>query len=577
MKTLFHVIKLGKDYKLWMLIATLMGFLTVGSGIGLMMTSAYIIASAAIQTPIFELQVAITGVRFFGIVRGIFRYLERYISHHVTFKILAKLRVWFFERLERSIPSKEIDFSSGDLLARVVNDINSLEHIFVHVISPPLVFVAILVLTSGVLGFFSLKYAIIFCVVFLSSSTILPIGTFLISNKVGRKIVKLRANVNELSVDILQGLSELAVFGRQREWEEKFMSLQRSLLRLENQMNLIQGVHENLTGLVMNFTVWILLYYAIPDVTSGRLNGVYLSVITIGIMAAFEIAAQIPLAVQYLGKSAEAGERLLAITSGESECIVPAWSGVSVNPDGYDLLLRKVSFSYGVNPFELQEISLQICENEMIGVVGPSGSGKSTLVKLLLKMWQCDSGNILLGGMDYTRLDPLFVRTVISVVPQKVHLFTGTIRENLLIAKSDAKNEELYAAIRATGLAEMIESLPEGLDTQIGELGRTLSGGEQKRLGIARALLRDSRIIIFDEVTSHLDYLSELNILDTIGALRGLKTVIFVTHRFTKMEMFDRIYVLSNGKLIESGTHNELIESKGCYSRLFNSQRLVLD
>ncbi len=575
MKTIFRIIALGRDFKSWMLLAAVMGFLTVGSGIGLMMTSAYIIAKAAVQTPISDLQVAITGVRFFGIVRGIFRYLDRYISHQVTFKILARLRVWFFQRLEGIIPSKGRDFSSGDLLARAVNDIDSLEHVFVRVISPPLVFVAVLILTSGLLGIFSLRYSIAFCLVFLGSSIILPAGTFLISDEIGRKIVRLRSDLNELSVDILQGLSELEVFGRQMEWKEKLMTMQGDLLRLEHKMNTVQAAHENLTGLVMNFTIWILLRYAIPDVTLGTLNGVYLSVITIGIMASFEISSQIPLAVQYLGKSIEASERLLNITLA-NEAITATRVIATTVPATYDLSFRDVSFSYGDSPFKLQHISLEVKENEMIGIVGSSGAGKSTIVNLLTKMWMCDTGNIFLGGIDYAHLDASIVRSMISVVPQTVHLFTGTIRENLLIAKSDATDAELHEAVRAAGLNEFVESLPRGFDTHIGELGRTLSGGEQKRLGIARALLRNSPIVIMDEATSQLDYSNEINILTTIGTLRGSKTVIFVTHRFTRMEMFDRIYVLSNGKLIEEGSHIELLALGGSYSRLFNSQQLML-
>ncbi|MGC8594865.1 MAG: thiol reductant ABC exporter subunit CydC [Candidatus Kryptoniota bacterium] len=575
MRSLLSIIKLGKSYAGWMVLAALMGFLTVGSGIGLMMTSAYIIAKAAVQTPISELQVAITGVRFFGIVRGIFRYLDRYISHEVTFKLLARLRGWFFEKLERIVPSRDRDFSSGDLLARAVNDIDSLEHVFVRVISPPFVFVAVLVLTSGLLGIFNLKYSIIFSLIFVSSGLILPVVTFLISDKPGRKIVQLRSNLNELSVDIVQGLSELEVFGRQILWKQKFMTMQDDLLGLEHKMNIIQAAHENLTGLVMNFTIWFLLQYAIPDVTSGSLKGVYLSVITIGIMAAFEIAAQIPPALQYLGKSIESGNRLLEITTGH-EASISGGINRTAEPVGYELLFKNVSFSYGDSPFKLQHLTLRVKENEMVGIVGPSGAGKSTLVNLLSKLWECESGTISLGGADYRYLDDSVVRSVISVVPQKIHLFTGTIRENLQIAKWDATEEELYKAVRSAGLEGFVKSLPRGFETQIGELGRTLSGGEQKRLGIARALLRDSRIVVFDEVTSHLDRFSEMNILDTIKLLHGSKTIIFVTHRFTRMKMFDRIYVLSNGKLAEEGSHDELIGNKGIYFQLFNSQQHML-
>lgn len=299
MKIFFKIASLSLEYKYWMILAALMGFFTVGSGIGLMMTSAYIISSAAILTPIYQLQVAIVGVRFFGISRGVFRYLERYISHEVTFKLLAKLRVWFFVALEPLVPSKKTNLTSGDLLSRSIEDIESLEHIFVRVISPPFIFVSVSVLMFAVLSSFSLKYAIIFFVIFIGSATGIPLLTYLLGKKIGKNIVILKSRLKELTVDYVQGMSELIIYSQNQRWKSDFEEIEDKLLHSERKMMLIQSLHESLTGLAMNAAVAVLLFTAIPDVNSGTLKGVYLAVITIGIMASFEIVFQIPTAFQF--------------------------------------------------------------------------------------------------------------------------------------------------------------------------------------------------------------------------------------------------------------------------------------
>ncbi|MGQ9644084.1 MAG: amino acid ABC transporter ATP-binding/permease protein, partial [Ignavibacterium sp.] len=397
-KTFFKILSLGAQYKYWMILAALMSFFTVGSGIGLMMTSSFIIASAAIQTPIYQLQVAIVGVRFFGISRGVFRYLERYISHEVTFKLLAKFRVWFFKSLEPLIPSKKKDLTSGDLLSRAIEDIESLEHIFVRVISPPFVFVAVAILMFTLLNLFNLKYAVIFLTTFVLSAIGIPTLTYFLSHKIGVQIIKLKSQLKAIAVDSIQGLPELIVYGQIQKWKNIFSEIEDKLLRLEGKMNLIQSLHEVLTGLAMNITVAIMLYAAIPDVTNKLLNGVYLSVITIGIMASFEIVFQIPLAFQYLTKSVEAGKRLLEITETEQinnlyynpnlehrPTTYPEYENQEIKK--YDLKINDLTFSYDEHKKALDKISFEVKEREKIAIVGASGSGKSTLVNVICKLW----------------------------------------------------------------------------------------------------------------------------------------------------------------------------------------------
>ncbi len=575
LKTFIKIVSLGKEYKFWMLLAALLGFFTVGSGIGLMMTSSYLIAKATMQTPIYQLQVAIVGVRFFGISRGIFRYLERYISHNVTFKLLAKFRVWFFKSLIPIVPSKTIDFSSGDLLSRSIEDIESIEHVFVRVISPPFIFVATSLLMFGLLSIFSLTYSLIFIFMFFTSAIGIPLLTFLLSNKTSKTITTLKSNLKEFSIDNLQGISELIFYNQKDKWINDFDVLNNKLIKAQTRMNNIQSLHESLTGLMMNLTVIIMLFAAIPDVTSGILEGVYLSVISIGIMASFEAVAQIPQAFQYLGKSTEAGKRLFEITETTNQS--PYQNTVTEFSSDYNLRLDNISFSYNNKTNALSNISFSVNPGEKVAIVGASGAGKSTLVNILTKLWDYNSGDIFLGSLNYKNISDDRIRNIISVVPQKVHLFTGTIKENLLVAKPDATDEELMLTLSEVNLNTFVNDLPEKLNANIGELGKKLSGGESKRLTIARALLKDSQIIIFDEINSHVDNLTEKKILETISKIKTDKSILFITHRIVQMEIFDKIIVFSNGKIVESGTHKELLKLNSYYKKLvdFQNQKIT--
>ncbi|MFA3781651.1 thiol reductant ABC exporter subunit CydC [Melioribacteraceae bacterium 4301-Me] len=575
-KTFFKIVSLGLEYKYWMLLAALMSFLVVGSGIGLMMASSYIIACAAILTPIYKLEVAIVGVRFFGIFRGVFRYIERYISHEVTFKLLAKFRVWFFKSLIPLIPSKKKDMSSGDLLSRSIEDIESLEHIFVRVISPPLVFLAVAVTMFFLLSIFNIKYSIAFLIMFLGSAVTISLLTYLLSKNLGEHVVELKSQLQKIVVDSIQGLSELIIYNYSNKWEKEYDEIENQLLHAERKMMLIQSFHENLTGLAMNLTVAVLLCLSIPEVTKGNLNGVYLSVITIGIMASFEIVAQLPVSFQYLSKSIKAGNRLLEITEQQSDEIK-----IIENKDNeilsYELDVQNVSFSYNQRKKALSEISFRLRENEKIAIVGASGAGKSTLVNIICRLWNYDRGEILIDRINFKKISDEKIRKIISVVPQKVHLFTGTIRENLLIAKEDASDEELNYALKQAELLDFVESLHEKLDTNIGELGKKLSGGEIKRLAIARVLLRNSPILIFDEINSHVDSQTEMKILKSIRQISNGKQILFITHRLVDMEMFNEILVLSNGKIIERGTHSELINHGLYYKKMLTSQNRLIN
>lgn len=554
-----------------MLFASLLSFLTIGSGIGLMITSAYIIASAALQTPIFKLQVAIVGVRFFGIARGVFRYLERYISHNVTFKLLARFRIWFFKSLEPLIPSKSIDYSSGDLLSRSIDDVESLEHIFVRVISPPFVFLGISCFMFFFLLMFNIKYSILFITFYLVSGILIPLLTFWLSNKPGKSLVSLRSKLEELSVDYFQGVRELLVYDLYNNWKRELLTVHNEIIKNEYRMNFIQNLHQILITLLMNFTVAMMLLEAIPDVSIGKLDGVQLSVIIIGIMASFEIIYQMPLAFQYLNKSLESAERLFSIIElNEIESQINHTFNI-VTENDFTLKICDLKFSYDRKKPVLNKINFEIKPKHKLAIVGPSGSGKSTLAWILSGLFPFDAGKIVIG--QYFRKNEFSptLKEIVSLVPQKIHLFSGTIRENLLVAKPDATEDELFWAIKQADLLEFIEKQPKKLDSYILELGNNLSGGEIKKIGIARALLKNSPLIVFDEVTSHLDLQSELNIFNTMIEIAKSRSILFITHRLTWIEIFDEIIVLVNGEIVEKGNHKELINKKRYYYRMYSS------
>ncbi len=564
--TLIKILKLLSPYKWWMLLASLLGFLTIGSSIGLLMTSAYVIAKAALHPHIGELSIAIVGVRFFGISRGLLRYAERLFSHEVTFSLLAKFRVWFFKTIEPLVPSRTGKFTSGDLLARVVSDVESLEHIFIRVISPPFIAIAIGILVSVVFAMFNPFFAIAFLVPYLLAGIVVPLITYKLSSKIGEEIILLRSNLTELSIDGIEGKNELISFGKVETHNAQFNEVNRRLIKLQRKMKLISGMNESLIGLMMNIAVIAIFVTAVPLVQNGLISGISLSVLALGTMAAFEAVLPIPLAIQYLNSSIKAGDRLFQITEEDAK----EKDVLNQKVEGRNVELRNVSFSYRDNEEVLKDISVKINAKEKIAIIGGSGAGKSSVINLLLNFWKINSGSITVDNITYTEISEEEIRSVYSTIPQKVFLFSDTIKGNLLIAKPNATDSDLWNALEKAELKEFVETLPNKLNTWIGNQGKQLSGGERKRIAIARAILKDSNIFICDEITADLDSVNELNIINTIHAVTKEKSLIYITHRLVDMDKFNSIYLIENGKIVSVGSHNELIENSEEYKKYFN-------
>lgn len=567
MNPLLRLTRLLRPHIWWMLLAALLGFATTGSGIGLLMTSAYIIAKAALQPPLASLQIAIAGVRFFGLARGLFRYAERLISHNVTFRILARLRLWFYDALEPLAPARLMHFRSADLLQRIVDDIQSLENIYTRVFGPPLTAIMISGLMWLLLGTWSPEAALLV----LCFHALAGIGVPLLTRRMGKGlwsgIMQQKAEQQLLALDLVQGVAELQLFGHLPAHLHAMQQSEERKLALQRNNALIEGFHESLTGLLMNASLLTMLFVLAPGTTNGTSNGIGLAVITLAVIASFEPFLTLPTAIRHLEADKRAGERLFEIIDAKPETTPPA--SPTPFPDHHTIRLTKLGFTYPGNSHPaLDNITLEIPHGSSIAIVGPSGAGKSTITALLMRFWNSREGNITINGIPITELDPETLRRNIALVAQRTYLFAETIRENLLLAAPDANDTELQEALRNAGL----ETFTDKLDEWCGQHGMKLSGGERQRLAIARVLLQKAPVMIFDEATANLDNLTETAVTNTLDAIGSNKTRITITHKLSRMERFDTIAVLEEGKIVQQGTHASLMQQEGLYRSMWELQ-----
>jgi ATP-binding cassette subfamily C protein CydCD len=560
----------------WIALSVLLSTLTIGSSVALIGTSAWLIATAALHPSVADLGVSVVGVRFFGISRGLFRYLERLVSHNVTFRLLARLRVWFYEKLEPLVPARLMDYKSGDLLARVIGDVETLENFYVRVISPLLTAVLIGLLVAVFFASFFPSIALVLISFFLLLGLFLPLFIQFVSRIPGQRLIQERAEIQAQLVDGIQGLADLLAFGRARDRLQQIAIAGTTYGATQKQMARISGVHSALGVLLTNLAVWIVLFLVIPQVTAGVIEGVMLGTFALMTLASFEAVMPLPLAAQMWNASREAAKRLFEVVDTK-----PAVKD-DIQSEGRDsryssIEFSKLSFSYPsqLTP-ALQNITFKVPAGKSVAIVGPSGAGKSTLANLLFRFWDYEVGGITLGNKSLKTLNQEDVRRQFALVSQNSYFFNTTIRENLRLARRSVSQQDIETAARAAQIHEFIRSLPKGYDTLIGEQGLRLSGGERQRLAIARALLKDSPILILDEPTANLDPQTEKHVLATLFEIMQEKTSILITHRLVGLENVDEILVMDRGQIVERGTHGELLAYKGLYRRLWDIQNQIL-
>jgi ATP-binding cassette subfamily C protein CydCD len=579
------LLKLLAPFKSWVALSVLMSVAAVLSGVGLMAASAYIISAAALHPSIASLQVAIVGVRFFGISRGVFRYLERCFSHQVTFRILARLRIWFYRSIEPLAPARLVSFRSGDLLSRILADVETLESFYVRAVAPPLTAVVAVMVVYAFLAHFGNRLAFAWSFFLALAGVGVPLLVLRLSRLPGRRLVVSRASLNAAIVDCIQGMPDLFACDQGERQVKRIGLLGEQLASEQRRMAYIGGLNTASGNLLANLGMGAVLVLSIPLVRSGDLDGVYLAVVILAALTGFEAVAPLPLAAQFLESNLSAARRLIEVVDARPEVLDPP--APLHLPPRFDLQVKDLSFRYpppsspmphADQDYVLKEVSFSLPQGKRLAIVGPSGAGKSTLVSLLLRFWEFDEGQILLGGKDYRRYTQDDLRSRLAVVSQNSYLFSASVRDNLCMANPAASEAEIVRAAELAQIHDFVCSLPQGYDTWIGEQGLQLSGGERQRLAIARALLKMAApnqgvsLLVLDEAAANLDAVTERNVLRSIHSLVEGRTSLVVSHRLVGMETMDEILVLDRGRVVERGLHAELIEARGLYRRMWDLQ-----
>ena len=577
MSVVLRLTKLLSPYTGRILLSIFLGFATIASSIGLMATAAYIISAAALHPSIAELQVAIVGVRFFGLSRGVFRYLERLVSHDVTFRLLARWRVWFFQALEPLAPARLMQFHSGDLLSRLIGDIGILEGFYVRAITPPLVAIVVAIVMGVFFNSFGSEFAWIFIAFLILGGLGLPALSSFLSHRLGPQVVHARAHLTREIIDGIQGLPDLLTSCQIEACTQRVDQAGKHLAILQSRMVGISTMQTAIGGLLSNLCMLIILTFAIQSVSNGQLAGVLLGVLALGALMSFEAVQPLPIAAQNLEANRAAARRLYELV--DTTPIVCDPSEPLLLPEDNNVSVKDLSFHYptqvkvvpiGVIPnFGLENISFSLPLGKHIAIVGPSGAGKTTLINLLQRFWEYQQGSIQLSGNEFHKYTQKAILSRIAAIPQSTYLFSTTIKQNLLIARPEASDDEIILAAQAAHLHSTIQSLPDGYDTWVGEHGLQLSAGERQRLAIARALLKDSPLLILDEPSSNLDPVTEAKVLDSIRKLSFGRSTITISQRFVGFELMDSILVLKDGQLIEYGSHEVLLSIRGLYYQMW--------
>lgn len=572
MRTIIRLLRFLKPYLGEVLVSILMGVATITAGIGLLGTSAYLIAAAALHPSIAELQVAIVGVRFFGISRAAFRYGERLVSHSVNLHLVSSLRVWFYRQLSQLKQDDLSIYRSGDLLDRILRDIETLENFYVRVVSPYVVF---MVVTSGVslfVGNYDQQLGWILACGLLVTGLILPMVSVFITRRTADNTVRYSSDLSATLVETLAGLEDLQAFGTSHAQMEKISKVNQKVNQAKLQTSTLGGINNAAVLVVMNVTVLGLIWYSIPLIQAEFLTGISLAVVVLVALASFESAQGLPAAAQRLTESVSSAGRLFQI----ADQSVTEQTGVLQDIHGIPAELRMEDVSFqraGGSGFSLEHISFDLKKGKKIAIVGPSGGGKSSLVELILKFINPDSGSIFLDGEDIQTLETESLRSQFGFLSQDVYLFNCSLRQNLLFAKPDASDNEISDILARVGLETWLAALPHGLNTWLGDRGTMVSGGELQRIMIARLLLQERLFLILDEPMVNLDTHIRQELVKVLLTEFPLAGMLWISHEYSVMELMDEILYLEDGAIIERGDHDTLLDLNGKYAAIYRLQQ----
>jgi len=566
MRALVPYLALYMRHKWMLTLGVVLAIITLLASIGLLTLSGWFLSASAVAgfagLYSFNYMLPAAGVRGTAITRTAGRYFERLVSHDATFRMLQHLRVTTFSKLLPLSPAGLARYRQGELLNRVVADVDTLDHLYLRVISPLVgALVVIVVVTLG-LCLLDVNIALVLGGIMLLTLFLLPPLFYRAGKPTGENLTRLRGEYRQQLTGWLQGQAELTIFGASRRYRAQMENTEMNWHEAQRKQSELTALSQALMLLIGGIAVMTMLWLASGGVGGNTQPGPLIALFVFCALAAFEALAPVTGAFQHLGQVVASALRITQITGQQPE--VQFSTTASDVPEQLALRLADVSFAYdGQAQPALDHINLVIPAGAHVAVLGRTGCGKSTLLQLLTRAWDPAQGQILFNDAPLTEMSEPALRKTVSVVPQRVHLFSATLRDNLLLAVPGAADDVLSAMLEKVGLHKLLED--EGLNSWLGEGGRQLSGGELRRLAIARALLHDAPLMLLDEPTEGLDATTERQILDLLEKEMQGKTVLMVTHRLRGLADFDQIIVMDNGQIIEQGSHAELLAKQGRY------------
>ncbi|MFE2373378.1 thiol reductant ABC exporter subunit CydD [Streptomyces sp. NPDC059398] len=553
-------------------LALLLGSLALGSAIGLMATSGWLISRASQEPPVLYLMVAVTATRAFGTGRAVFRYAERLVSHDAVLRMLAGLRVSVYRGLERVAPAGLRRVRHGDLLSRLVADVDALQDYWLRWLLPASVAVVVGAVTIGFTAWLLPAAGAVLAAGLLVAGVGVPALSGLCARRAEHQLAPARGVLATRVVDLLLGTAELTVAGALRGRLGRTGDADRTLTRIAARGATATALGGGLTALVCGLTVAAAAFVGIPAVHDGRLAGVELAVVVLTPLAAFEAVTGLPLAVQYRQRVRRSAERVYEVLDAPVPVQEPARPAAPRSP--FPLEVRGLTARHaGQRGHALDGMDLRLEAGRRVAVVGPSGSGKTTLAQVLLRFLDAEAGTYTLGGVAADALDGDTVRGFVGLCAQDAHIFDSSLRENLRLARSGASDGELRRALAGARLLDWVDGLPEGLDTPVGEHGARLSGGQRQRLALARALLADFPVLVLDEPAEHLDLVTaDALTADLLTATEG-RTTLLITHRLRGLDAVDEVLVLDGGRVVQRGPYAELAALDGPLRRMLERER----
>lgn len=562
MKDLRRLLALLRPYRRWMLAGIALSTGVVLANVALLALSGWFItgmAMAGLGLGVINFFTPSAGIRALAIVRAFGRYGERLVTHDATLRVLSQLRVWFYQQLEPLAPARLQHYRGGDLLSRLRADIDTLDNFYLRVLAPGAAAVLSVLLMIAFMALFSVPVALVDLAGLLIVGVLLPLWAQRLGSVPGTRAVAVRSTLRSAVADGVRGSGELRVYQASARHAARIDQLSHALVSQQRRQAWINALSSAGSGLISRLSLWLALLLAIPLVAAARLSGPDLAMVAFFVMASFEGVVGLPLAFQTLGETAAAARRIFEVVDAAPAVVDPPHDAEP--PRVFDLRLIGLRMRYETDSaWALDGVDLHVLAGSRVAIVGPTGAGKTSLFNVLLRFWPFQEGTFEIGGRPLQAFSGEAIRGWCATVAQQTHLFNTSIRQNLLLARPDASEEQLLEALRQAHVHDEIIAFRRGLDTLVGEIGVRLSGGQARRVAIARALLKDAPILLLDEPTEGLDATAEHAVLQALEGLMAGRTTLVTTHRPQVLRHVDHVIVLHAGRVVEEGDPAFLLE-----------------